>query len=173
MVFLKKIAFSLTVITFKIRDIFTSPGSVVKESGIKEGQTILDYGCGPGNYSIVAAKLVGNKGRVYAADADADVISYIRRITKSNLNIEAIQTDCDTDLLDKSIDIVLLFDVYHCLEQPERIIKELHRVLKDEGILSFSDHHMKDEEILKEISKHGLFRLFWKGNKTYNFVKTN
>lgn len=173
MAFFRKVAFGLTVITFKIRDMLVSPESIVKKSGIKKGQMVLDYGCGPGSYSVVAAKLVGDKGRVYAADADDDVINYIRKIIKSNPNIETIKTDCDTNLPDKSIDTVFLFDVYHCLEQPEQVMKELHRVLKDEGVLSFSDHHIKDEEILRKISEYGLFRLFWKGDKTYNFVKVN
>lgn len=44
-------------------------------------------------------------------------------------------------------------------------------MLKNEGTLSISDHHMNEEEILREVSKHGIFKLSWKGNKTYNFIK--
>ncbi len=35
---------------------------------IKPGTHVLDYGCGPGNYTIVAAELVGPSGKVYAVD---------------------------------------------------------------------------------------------------------
>jgi len=36
--------------------------------GIKRGQTILDFGCGSGNYANPAALIVGRKGKVYALD---------------------------------------------------------------------------------------------------------
>jgi len=51
------------------------------------------------------------------------------------------------------------------------VLEELHRVLKPEGILSFSDHHMKESEILSRLTSGGLFRLWKKGKKTYSFLK--
>ena len=53
---------------FKFRDLLRPPKNKLNEIGIKSGFHILDYGCGPGNYSIVAAQLVGNSGKVYALD---------------------------------------------------------------------------------------------------------
>jgi len=47
----------------------------------------------------------------------------------------------------------------------------LHRVLKPEGLLSFSDHHMKEDEILSGITESGLFTLSEKGKKTYGFLR--
>ena len=44
-------------------------------------------------------------------------------------------------------------------------------VLKPEGILSFSDHHMKKEKILSEITGGGLFRLKKENRKTCSFEK--
>ena len=38
---------------------------LLKAVGIKKGQTVLDFGCGEGNYTIPAAKLVKNEGKVY------------------------------------------------------------------------------------------------------------
>ena len=35
---------------------------------IKEGMTVLDVGCGPGFFSVEMAKMVGNKGKVIAAE---------------------------------------------------------------------------------------------------------
>lgn len=76
---------------------------------------------GPGRYSIAAAGLVGSKGKVYAADINNEAIDYIRKAMKFNSNIEPIQTNCNTNLSDKSIDIIFLYDIYHGLEQPEHI----------------------------------------------------
>ena len=44
------------------------PEEEIRKLGLKEGQKILDYGCGIGSYTFPAAKLVGEKGRVYALD---------------------------------------------------------------------------------------------------------
>ena len=56
-------------------------------------------------------------------------------------------------------------------QQPGKVMEELHRVLRDEGTLLFSDHHMKHEDILNEVTKHGLFRLLKQDNKIHNFIK--
>jgi hypothetical protein len=43
-------------------------------------------------------------------------------------------------------------------------------VLEPSGILSFSDHHMKENEIISKLTNNGLFRLLRKGERTYSFV---
>ena len=53
---------------FKFRDLFLPRENILKEVGIKPGFYILDYGCGAGSYTIPAAQLVGNSGKVYALD---------------------------------------------------------------------------------------------------------
>ena len=88
-------------------------------------------------------------------------------------NVETIQSECKTELPDESIDIVLLYDTFHEVDDPDVVLQELHRVLKQDGILSFSDHHMKEEEIVSEITKGGLFTLSRKGKKTYSFTKND
>ncbi|MCK4972036.1 MAG: methyltransferase domain-containing protein, partial [Candidatus Heimdallarchaeota archaeon] len=51
-----------------IRDILINLEKVVEEIGIQPGNVVLDYGCGLGSFSIPAAKIVGEKGKVYALD---------------------------------------------------------------------------------------------------------
>jgi len=51
------------------------------------------------------------------------------------------------------------------------VLEELRRVLKPDGILSFSDHHMKENEIVSKVTSRGLFRLSRKGKRTYSFSK--
>ena len=43
---------------------------VLRQIGIKRGQTALDFGCGYGTYTILVARIVGEQGRVYALDKD-------------------------------------------------------------------------------------------------------
>jgi len=86
-------------------------------------------------------------------------------------NVETILSDCKTGLPDNTLDAVLLYDAFHHLSDPDAVLRELHQVLKPDGILSFSDHHMKEKEIVAEVTNSGLFRLLRKGQRTYTFLK--
>jgi len=82
-------------------------------------------------------------------------------------NIETILSNYRIRLLNNSIDIVLLYYKFHDLDNPNEVLKELHRVLKPNGILSFSDHHMKENEIVAKITSGGLFRILRKCKRTF------
>jgi len=69
------------------------------------------------------------------------------------------------------VDVVLLYDTFHNPALPEDVLGELHRVLKPDGTLSFSDHHMKEKDIRTRVTQAGLFKLLTKGRKTYRFSK--
>jgi ubiquinone/menaquinone biosynthesis C-methylase UbiE len=167
------IAFNGMSLLFRVRDIFMSPESVLKEVDIKPGFSILDYGCGPGSYSIAAAEIVGPSGKVYALDIHPQSAEKIRNVAskKGLKNIETICSNCSTGLPEESVDVVILYDIFHMLSDPDEVLKELHRVLKADGILSFSDHHMKEDKIISEVTNKGLFALSVKGKKTCSFSK--
>jgi ubiquinone/menaquinone biosynthesis C-methylase UbiE len=160
-------------LTFKIRDFLRPRRDIIKEVGIKEGFHMLDYGCGPGSYLSAVADLVGKSGKIYALDTNPQAIKAIEKIAakKQLTNVEAILSDCDTGLPDASIDVALLYDTFHDLIDQNAVLKELRRVLKPNGILSFNDHHMKDSEILSKVTDDKLFRLLRRGERTYSFVK--
>ena len=92
-------------------------------------------------------------------------------VRKKLINVETILSDCKTGLPDESMNTVLLYDVFHELKDAEGVLEELHRVLKSDGILSFSDHHLKENEILSSLTKTELFTLSREGQRTYSFVK--
>ena len=165
--------FKVMVLTFKLRDLLSPRKNVLKEANIKSGFRVLDYGCGTGSYILNTAELVGKSGKVYAVDIHPQAIQRVTNIASAqNLtNIETIQTDCKTTLPDGSVDVALLYDVFHDLSEPEKVLEELHRLLKPNGALSFSDHHMKESKITSRVTKSGLFKLSNKGKKTYTFVK--
>ncbi len=158
---------------FKIRDLIFPRKNVLEEVGIQPGYHVLDYGCGPGGYIAPLAKLVGESGQIYALDVHPLAVQKVQRITskKRLSNVDTIQSDCQTTLADKSMDVVLLYDILHELKEPDKILKELHRVLKQDGILSLSDHHLKDNVIQARVTKKELFKLSKKGKKTFSFVK--
>jgi SAM-dependent methyltransferase len=165
--------FTFMSLLFKVRDFLLPRRDVLKDVGIKGGFHILDYGCGPGSYIVPVSEWVGDTGRIYTLDIHPMAIRKVQEIIrKKNLsNVETILSDCKTGLPDESIDVTLLYDIFHVLSDPDGILKELHRVLKPEGILSFSDHHMKENEILARVTKDRLFMLLRKNRKTYSFSK--
>ena len=156
-----------------IRDLLIPREKVLAEVDIKPGYSILDYGCGPGTYSIIAAKSVGENGKVYSLDINPFALTNVKkRAKRSGLkNIETINTNYKTNLKEKSIDVVFLYDIFHELKEPKKILEEIHRVLKPRGILSFSDHHLSEREIISGIEGSKFFKLTRKGKKTYCFLK--
>ena len=158
---------------YKFRDFFLPRKNVLQEVGIKPGFHVLDYGCGPGSYIIPLAELVGKSGKIYALDTHPLAIQRVQSIAskKQLTNVETICSDCKTGLPDKCIDVALLYDTLHGLSEPNEVLAELHRVLKPDGILSLSDHHMKESEIISKMTDKGLFRLSRKGKRLYNFSK--
>jgi ubiquinone/menaquinone biosynthesis C-methylase UbiE len=158
---------------FRIRDFFRPRENILREAGIKSGDHVLDYGCGPGGYVASASRMAGKAGKVYALDIHRLAIEMVKDIaSKKQLNnVETICSDCKTGLKDNSVDVVLLYDTFHALKDPNRVLKELHRVLKSSGIMSFSDHHMREKNIVLEVTDSGLFGMLNKGEKTYSFIK--
>jgi ubiquinone/menaquinone biosynthesis C-methylase UbiE len=151
------------------------PKEAVAEAGIKPGDTVLDFGCGPGGFSVEAARVVGEKGRVYALDIMPLATRYVTRYGRKAgvTNIRTITSGRETGLDAKSVDVILLYDILHHLSEPEPILAELSRVLADDGVLSVSDHHLGDERIIAGITGSGLFRYEGKGARTYTFSKAS
>jgi ubiquinone/menaquinone biosynthesis C-methylase UbiE len=165
--------FRAMAFAFKLRDFLSSPKNILIEVGMRPGFNVLDYGCGSGSYTIAAAEMVGKSGKIYALDIHPLATQSVKSIAlkKQLTNIETILSDCRTGLPDSAMDVVLLYDIFHYLNEPDRVLEELHRVLKSNGILSFSDHHMKKDEIISKVTKGGLFKLVMKGERTYSFSK--
>ena len=140
------ISFYFMSFFFKFRDFFSSPIKILEKIGIRSGWNILDYGAGSGSYSIPAAQLVGPTGKVYAADIHTLAISQIQKkaLMKGLKNIHPILTDCNTQLPDASIDVVLLFYVLHDFKNPDAI-------LKPGGLLSIIDHKFDKDKVVSVI----------------------
>jgi ubiquinone/menaquinone biosynthesis C-methylase UbiE len=169
--------------------------NVLQELGIKKGQTILDFGCGAGIYSIIASKIVGNEGKIYALDYDEDHLEELsNKIIAQNIkNIEIIKTskDISVPLKSNSLDVVLMYDVYHLIDMKDRIslLKQFHRILKDkDSFLSYHATHIGSYGIdLKEVHqqmnasgftldkefKKPMFHWRWiQEGKIFNYIKS-
>jgi ubiquinone/menaquinone biosynthesis C-methylase UbiE len=65
----------------------------------------------------------------------------------------------------------LLYNTFHDLTEPERILKELARVLKPEGVLSVIDEYISEDAVLSGITGGQRFHLRRKGEKMFIFSK--
>jgi predicted methyltransferase len=59
--------YRMELIVIRLRDLVRSPTKVLMEAGVRPGMVVLDFGCGPGGFSLAAARLVGKEGRVGSA----------------------------------------------------------------------------------------------------------
>ena len=127
---------------------------VLERLGINRGQIVLDFGCGSGTYTIPAAKIVGEQGRVYALDKDRKALDELMRKAKlaGLKNIERTDTSGELriDLTDESVDIVLLFDVFHPYYFPQAddrksLLNEIYRIMKPSAFISVWPKHMESE----------------------------
>jgi ubiquinone/menaquinone biosynthesis C-methylase UbiE len=167
------LAFNGMSLFFKLRYFLFPPRGTLKEVGIKPGFHVLDYGCGPGGYLLDTVELVGESGMVYALDIHPLAVQKVQNIVKKKglTNVKTICSDCQTGLPDNSIDVVLLYDTFHMLSEPQAVLAELFRVLKQDGILSFSADHMKKDKAISRVTSSRLFRLSKEGRKTLSFSK--
>ena len=156
---------------FAVRDFFMPRRKILAEVGIESGFKVLDFGCGPGAYVPDISEMVGTSGKVYALDMRPMAMQMVNKLAKKRglSNLETIQSDCATGLEDHCLDVVLLYDTFHDLLEPRKVLEELHRVLKPGGKLSFSDHHLSHDDIMTGVTGSGLFTFVEKGNKTYTF----
>ena len=131
----------------------------LEDIGIKKGDVVLDFGCGDGPYTIPAAKVVREEGKVYAMDKDLESMHKLMEIakTKGLKNIIPLHTKSEElkiNLESESIDAVLLYDVIHYMEAlgRKRIYEEIYRILKTGGLLSVYPKHRKSDEPLGNLS---------------------
>ncbi|WP_035074643.1 class I SAM-dependent methyltransferase [Maridesulfovibrio zosterae] len=107
---------------------------------LKNGDVFFDMGCGPGDYSIHAAKDLGIAGTVYALDSNISMLKTVdnKAITNGLSNIQTVYGDM-TGVLpfeDESVDTCFMSTSLHCMDLQKcgtAIFKEVERILKPSG----------------------------------------
>ena len=138
---------------------------LLKQIGISRGQNVLDFGCGYGAYTIPVAEIVGEQGKVYALDKDKEALDSLmyRGELEGLNNIDRMETsgELEIGLTDESVDVVLLFDVFHSFYFPmvmdrRRLLGEIRRVMKSSAFLSISVWpNLVESEVEDEVKDAG------------------
>ena len=141
-------------------NIFKNAEKRLRDSGIKEGQRVLEVGCGPGFYTIPAAKIVGEEGKVYAMDLHP---GFIRRVQKKAdrkglKNIAAIEGNASgTVFADNSMDAAFLYGLGHISGGLKDLVEEMGRIIKPQGTVAYEKGRGHRKGTLEIFEKAGFF----------------
>ena len=119
----------------KIRRWLQNPQKIL-EPYIEEGMTVLDLGCGPGFFSVDMAQMVGESGRVIAADLQEGMLQKLRvKIKGTELENRIILHKCEEDKIgiSENVDFVLAFYIVHEVINKEGLFTEIETILKPDG----------------------------------------
>ncbi len=124
------------------RDRWQHPDEVIAALQIAKGSSIAEIGPGGGYFTFRLAAATGPAGKVYAADADADLVADIaaRASLDGAGNVEAILADgADPQLPVNDIDLVFTSNAYHHLSGRTAYFRRLRRHLKPDGRVAIID----------------------------------
>ena len=112
------------------------PEKLLRQIGLAEGDTIADIGCGPGFFTVPAARIVGDTGKVYAADMQGEMLSAVQgRVHELELsNVRVMKTsESDVPIPAESCEYILLAFVLNEIRNRSTFLHRLARILKPGG----------------------------------------
>jgi len=125
-----------------ITDKLQPPEKVMDAIGLKPGMLIGEIGAGRGRYTVHLARRVEPNGKIFANDIDKNALSDLwKRCQRENiLNVEAILGKEDDPLFpDNSLDMIFMVWVFHGLDKPGPLFKNLKPYLKPNAPLVIVD----------------------------------
>ena len=125
------------------RDAWQKPHEVIQALALKPDAIIADIGSGTGYFSARFANMVP-KGRVYGVDTEPDMVKYLaERAKREGLkNVSAVAGAPNDPRLPEKVDLVVLVDVYHHIDDRERYFRKLEGSLKPGGRVAVIDFRM-------------------------------
>jgi ubiquinone/menaquinone biosynthesis C-methylase UbiE len=121
---------------------------------ISEGMTVLDFGCGPGYFTVDIAQMVGPGGHVIAADLQEGMLQKLEgKIKGTDLENNIVLHKCAEDKIgiSEQVDFVLTFYVLHELPDQAAYFKEIASILKPGGRVFIVEppFHVSKSDFLK------------------------
>jgi SAM-dependent methyltransferase len=126
------------------------PLKLLKALALTAGESVCDFGCGNGFYTLQLAKRVGPRGKIYAVDIQQEMLDQLReRMGARGLrNVELVLcTETDPKLPADQLDLVLMVDVYHELSHPPEVLKSVRASLRPRGRLVLVEFREEDPEV--------------------------
>ncbi len=143
------------VLDYSFRRLLQNPKKILRPF-ISEGMTVLDLGCGPGFFTKEIARLVGETGKVVAADLQQGMLAMVKKkMQNSALAGRVRYHGCQAAAtgLSEKFDFILAFYMLHEVPEPKDFFKELKALLKPDGQVLIAEPrwHVSEDEFQKSI----------------------
>lgn len=113
---------------------YNNPDELLRGSGIRSGQTVLEIGCGSGFFTVPASRILGDNGKLYSTDIHSVAVQETqKKIDELKLKNVTVKKDdaMKSSFEDAMFDLVLLYGVVPApVISMEDISREIYRVLK-------------------------------------------
>lgn len=119
----------------KIRRWFQNPQKILGPY-VKAGMTVLDIGCGPGFFTLDMAQMVGESGRVIAADLQTGMLQKLKnKITGTQLEKRITLHQCQERRIgiEEEVDFILAFYMVHEAPYQDSFFNDIKSILKTSG----------------------------------------
>ncbi|WP_292485794.1 class I SAM-dependent methyltransferase [Methanohalobium sp.] len=121
----------------RIRKSIHKPEQIL-DNYVELGQKVMDFGCGPGTYTIDMAQMVGRNGKVIAVDFQEKMLKILEKKCKKEgleSRVKIHQNKPESIGISEKVDFVLAFYVIHELPAIDNFFTELRTIVKPEGNL--------------------------------------
>lgn len=117
---------------------------VLRRAGLAPGMRVLDLGCGVGDVSLLAARLVGETGAVLGVDRAASSLEIARQraLALGASHVRFVQTELDTFTPAERFDALIGRLVLLYLPHPATLVRRLAPQLRPGGIVAFQEFDM-------------------------------
>jgi len=122
------------------RDAWQKPHEVINALALRADAVVADLGAGTGYFAMRLGHMVP-AGRIYAVDTEPAMVRHLaERASKSGLkNVVALQATADDARLPEKLDLILLVDVYHHIDNPGSYFERLRSTLRPGGRVAIID----------------------------------
>jgi ubiquinone/menaquinone biosynthesis C-methylase UbiE len=125
---------------------------------LNPGYKVLDFGCGPGFFTIDIAQLVGETGTVYAADLQEGMLEKVRKkVNKTQMHNRIKIHKCEESgiSLNDTVDFILAFYMIHEVVNQGKIFQEFKQLLNPQGkvLIIEPDFHVSKNDFNNMISR--------------------
>jgi predicted methyltransferase len=129
------------------RDAWQKPHEVIQALGLKPDAAVADIGAGTGYFAVRLAHRVP-KGKVYAVDVEPGMVDYLeKRAQREQLpNLLALEGEPGDPRLPARVDLVLIVDTVHHIEERERYFEKLKSALKPGGRVAIIDFRIEAKQ---------------------------
>lgn len=167
------------------------PRLALKHAGVRQGMAIADLGCGSGFFTIPAAKMIGDQGKVYAVDVLKTALDHIRSRAKMEgiRNVKTVWADLEkvgsTKIKPGVIDVAFVASTIYQIKGKDSFLEEVKRILSpmgkfvifewDSDAIPFgprTKHRVSEKKLIEYCKKNGfkLLDAFKPGRYHYGLV---